>query len=112
MVDTARPDPAVVRADLLAQRADLQTRLSEIKNEINLPLDQDLEDQVAEVESDEVLVAVGREVEVELDAVNQALDRLEQGAYGVCVDCGQPIAPQRLAASPYSIRCFDCASQH
>ncbi len=112
MIGSEKPDPAVVGADLLARRADLQARLSEIKHEINLPLDQDLEDQAAEVESDEVLAAVGREIESELAVVNQALARLEEGGYGICVDCGQPIASQRLAASPYSVRCFDCASLH
>ena len=31
-----------------------------------------------------------------------------KGAYGVCEDCGKPIAPERLAALPDSTRCVRC----
>jgi RNA polymerase-binding transcription factor DksA len=45
-----------------------------------------------------------------LAAVDEALRRLGQGGYGRCEVCGQPIAPERLAARPTATRCLACAS--
>ena len=39
----------------------------------------------------------------------RALEKLEQGTYGVCDDCGQPIAVGRLRAAPASALCVECA---
>ena len=33
---------------------------------------------------------------------------LDAGTYGVCVTCGQPIAPERLEAMPAAAHCIDC----
>jgi DnaK suppressor protein len=42
-------------------------------------------------------------------AVGAALERLEQGRYGVCERCGRPIGEDRLAARPVARTCIDCA---
>lgn len=36
----------------------------------------------------------------ELDEVRAALERMDSGSYGLCQECGRPISPQRLRASP------------
>ena len=46
-----------------------------------------------------------------LAEVDAALEKIEEGTYGVCVDCGQEIAEARLEARPLSVRCVECASQ-
>ena len=43
--------------------------------------------------------------------VTAALDRLSQGGYGQCVRCGEPIAPERMAARPTAALCIGCASR-
>jgi len=43
--------------------------------------------------------------------VNQALERLEDGTYGLCQTCGQPIAPERLEALPFAGQCVACKSK-
>jgi DnaK suppressor protein len=43
-----------------------------------------------------------------LNKINEALGRLEEGAYGNCFECGEEIAPQRLRALPFAVRCRDC----
>ena len=40
-----------------------------------------------------------------------ALARMDEGAYGTCVDCGTQIPVARLEARPMSIRCVDCAAK-
>jgi RNA polymerase-binding protein DksA len=41
--------------------------------------------------------------------VDAALARRDAGDYGICENCGRPIAPERLAARPAARTCIDCA---
>ncbi len=41
----------------------------------------------------------------ELLLIDAALARMDAGTYGVCIDCEEEIAPERLEALPYAIRC-------
>ena len=43
-----------------------------------------------------------------LQAIEEALFRLEKGTYGVCRDCGDPIAAARLEAIPWTRVCISC----
>ena len=47
----------------------------------------------------------------ELEAVNDALTRMEAGNYGNCADCGAPIGQQRLAAWPTALHCINCEAR-
>lgn len=42
-----------------------------------------------------------------LAQVNAALQRLDEGKYGICARCGKPIPPRRLEAIPYAIYCVE-----
>jgi DnaK suppressor protein len=43
-----------------------------------------------------------------LQAIEEALQRMEKGTYGICRDCGDPIAPARLQAIPWTRVCIVC----
>ena len=43
-----------------------------------------------------------------LQAIEEALRRMDQGTYGVCRDCGEEIAPARLNAIPWTRVCITC----
>lgn len=43
-----------------------------------------------------------------LQAIEEALWRIEKGTYGACRDCGEPIAPARLNAIPWTRVCIAC----
>ncbi|WP_209323481.1 TraR/DksA family transcriptional regulator [Brevibacterium renqingii] len=45
-----------------------------------------------------------------LEEIAEAVTRLDEGRFGICVDCGRPIAPARLEIRPYAARCVDCAA--
>ena len=47
----------------------------------------------------------------ELEAIEEALQRLENGSYGLCEVCGQPIEPRRLEIMPEAPLCRNCMSQ-
>ena len=43
-----------------------------------------------------------------LQAIEGALRRIEEGSYGVCKECGEPIAEARLNAIPWTRSCKAC----
>ena len=43
-----------------------------------------------------------------LQAIEDALGRIDKGIYGVCRDCGEPIAEARLKAIPWAKVCITC----
>jgi DnaK suppressor protein len=43
-----------------------------------------------------------------LQAIEEALLRIDKGTYGICRDCGEPIAPARLRAIPWTRVCISC----
>jgi DnaK suppressor protein len=47
---------------------------------------------------------------IELQKITSALRRIESGDYGLCVRCGEEIAPRRLEFDPATPLCIDCAS--
>ncbi len=46
-----------------------------------------------------------------LQAIEEALWRMEKGTYGICRDCGEPIASARLTAIPWTRVCITCKEQ-
>lgn len=49
--------------------------------------------------------------EVALDQIESALERIEEGTYGVCLECEGKITKARLNAIPYAPFCIKCASK-
>jgi RNA polymerase-binding transcription factor len=43
-----------------------------------------------------------------LQAIEEALARIDKGLYGICRDCGEPIAEPRLKAIPWTRVCISC----
>ncbi|MHB0955818.1 MAG: TraR/DksA family transcriptional regulator [Pirellulaceae bacterium] len=46
-----------------------------------------------------------------LEQIEEALERIESGTYGACVECGGRILKARLNAIPYTPHCIKCASE-
>jgi DnaK suppressor protein len=44
-----------------------------------------------------------------LEEIGAALERIDQGRFGVCENCGKPIPKARLDAIPFTRYCVDCA---
>ena len=43
--------------------------------------------------------------------IEAALNRIDEGDYGLCRDCDEPINPKRLEFDPTALRCIDCESK-
>jgi len=83
-----------------------------------------LDDEVEEVTSDNHLAetataTLGREIDYTLGEnsgevlaqIDAALQRIEQGTYGTCTNCGREIRIERLEATPWASLCIDCKRQ-
>ena len=55
--------------------------------------------------------AAAQSISTSLEEVERALAKLDEGTYGVCDDCGEPIAPERLEAIPWTALCVRDASK-
>ncbi|HJT88062.1 MAG TPA: TraR/DksA C4-type zinc finger protein [Bryobacteraceae bacterium] len=68
------------------------------------------EDDQAQISHDEfVSLHLNRIDYGELRLVEEALDRLESGDYGLCLSCEEPIPAKRLKAVPWARHCIRCA---
>jgi DnaK suppressor protein len=54
---------------------------------------------------------VAQSISSSLEEVERALEKLDDGTYGLCDDCGEPIAPERLEAIPWTALCVRDASK-
>jgi RNA polymerase-binding transcription factor DksA len=99
-------------ANATAQIADLTRDLQGViaaSADSNADDEHDPEGQTIAFERAQVaaLLSRGRERLADLD---RALTQLHDGSYGICERCGQPIAPERLAARPAARTCITCAA--
>lgn len=101
---------ADIAAKLQARMTELTERVGEIEDELRQPLDDDLEEQAVELEDDEALEGIDAVLRAEARQVRLALARIENGTYGTCARCGEPIARARLEARPIATRCIKCAA--
>ena len=102
---------ATMRAELETQKRVLEERLGRIKANVRRGFDADSAEMARELEDREVVDALGNEATAEIARISAALARIDAGEFGICLDCGEPIAAKRLAAAPYVERCIDCANE-
>ena len=56
-------------------------------------------------------VSAARQLDAKLADIERALVKLDDGSYGTCDVCGDPIGEERLAAIPWAVRCVMHASR-
>jgi len=71
-------------------------------------VDQHSADEGSELFEREKNLTVRRTLEISLRSVNDALQKIEEGTYGLCENCGKPIAEKRLRALPAATHCIEC----
>lgn len=103
------PRNAEIRQALEHKKQELTTRLERIHANLRRGYEADSKERAKQLEDSEVVDALGNEAREELKKITAAMIRLDEGEYGICVECGLPINEGRLKVYPYADECIDCA---
>ena len=110
-------DPTVtadLRAQLEQERQALRSQLAELgfgDGGSGLEYDGNFADSSQVTAERGEAEALANTLQETLTEVEHALEKMDTGTFGVCEDCGKPIAQPRLEAMPAARFCIDCASK-
>ena len=109
---------AGVRASLVEQRTVFTREFSELEDQAfnvsqsevsgEVSFDEEYADAGSFTFEREKEMSIGNNIRDLLDKVNHAINAIDRGTYGICENCGNPIAKARLLALPYSTLCLNC----
>ena len=114
---TTAIDTELFRKRLLEERKRVQEAIDYLHEENPGSIQDETQDSTADNHpGDMATVTFDRELDYTLEenegrllqAIDAALTRMDDGSYGVCVSCGQPIGAERLEALPWTTQCIDC----
>ncbi len=100
-----------VKEELLHLRADLLREVSEVYatcRELGQDGVADIGDMSANAYSRDVLFNLSETQRQRIRDIDAALERIDNGQYGVCMSCGEEIAQRRLEVRPFSRYCIEC----
>jgi DnaK suppressor protein len=106
-----------VRARLEKQLDDTRNDIQEIDDEVRAfgadheaaeGVDNHLGDDSDIVYEQERLLTVREELTARRLQIERALKKMDKGTWGICENCGEPIAPERLEALPFVSTCISC----
>ncbi len=103
---------AKLRPILINRKELLRRRLAGDLTDLNSNWDRDEVgdegDGALGVQDDEISSLLAQSDSEEIHRINAALESMDRGQYGICEECGQPIAAARLEALPYTTTCINC----
>ena len=110
---TTAIDTKKIKSSLLSERQEL-LRLADASLESRQPVELDQTSvgrlsRMDALQSQAMALETGRRREIGLKRIDAALQRIEDGEYGECVNCGEKIGTKRLKLDPTVPVCIDCA---
>lgn len=107
-------DLAGLKKRLLELRADIMNEVhhnAEFSNEIGTDGVQDIGDISANTYTRQILLSLNDGQRTILQEIDEALDRIKDGEYGICIECGDAIGKKRLEVRPQAKYCVDCKTE-
>jgi len=111
-------DFKMLRSRLKNERGRLIEELEQLKASANTTEERGvgspfgkMAEEAAETLELEKRLALEKRIREQLVGVEHALHKFEEGTYGLCDNCGQPIDPERLEALPQASLCMNCKGQ-
>lgn len=105
-------DLAVAKERLLSLQKEYKTRIDKIEDHIQHPqddLNEHWDDQAISIRENDMRKSLLIEAQQGLRHVHNALNRIDNGSYGECEECGEDIEEKRLQALPYATLCMQHA---
>jgi len=109
-----------LKQTLLERRAELERDIEHLQSELrDLSADQEAErggvgnhfaDDGSSLGEQERISTVGSDFREQVQMIDAAVERMDEGIYGICQRCGQPIQQERLEALPFVAFCISCQS--
>ena len=99
------------RQRLLTLQQQLLQRIFNMEESmLTMDADRDIErmDRIQEEAVEVALTALDEQGRREMEAIQAALARIDDGTYGICENCGETISAARLTALPTARRCVAC----
>ncbi len=103
-----------LRKILLKEREEIiggVKQIYESSKEIGQDGIQDIGDEAANIYNKQILLSLNENERMRLQEVDEALDRIANGTYGICEECGGPIGLKRLEARPVAKYCVPCKTK-
>jgi DnaK suppressor protein len=113
----ANTDFTLHRERLLALRASLLGDVTQMEDDTltdhskTTSIPTDVEELGSDNADQELTVSLLGSDKDTLDQIEAAIERIEDGSYGLCETCGMKIPKSRLDAIPYAAECVQCASK-
>lgn len=110
---------SAIRHDLETERTELAEQLKEIEETVFQAPQSEISGEVGYDSDDyadagsatferEKDLSIANNIQDLIDKINRALEKIEEGTYGICESCGNPIDSARLKALPSVVLCLDC----
>ncbi len=100
------------KSQLQNMRSELTHRVEALEKDIHHteePVEKDFAEQATQSENDDVLNALDDEAKTTIIQIDNALLRIQNGNFGICEKCGNPINENRLQIIPFANLCITCA---
>lgn len=102
----------LIKNQLLERKKELDLELGELYKPDIVPSEiQDVGDQALSSSMETLKISLQDAELEEYNRIVKALQMIDEGSYGICVDCGQPISEKRLKPYPNATRCLKCQEQ-
>jgi len=102
---------AEARIRLLAERAEVMQELETLRSRLETKGDYELGEGDPMIYQWELNLAMRDRAQQHLAEIEEVLQQLDVGLYGLCEKCGQPIEPERLAVLSHTTVCSQCAQR-
>lgn len=100
-----------IKEQLLKERRELMQEVNnsyETCREIGQDGVPDIGDMSSAAYSRDVLFNVSETQRQRIHDIDVALEQIEKGEYGICMECGEEISPRRMEVRPFSRYCIEC----
>ena len=93
---------------LQVERAQTLLKLTRLQETLKSEVDAEFDEADPGTVEQESALALAQALEHKLASIDYALRQAQNGAYGICESCGEPIDPARLEAVPETTLCLKC----
>ena len=108
-VNTSRKDLQKIKEQLIERKHQLEEELVDLSNgKFSDDQVQDVGDQALSSTMESLRGSLQDKELQEYNMILKVLEKIDNGQYGICVDCGQTISEKRLSVYPNATRCLAC----